>query len=80
MAKMGLEPRHYRAIEFLQSYGKLQYKGMNRDQTIEMLDLDVEHAIVGKTNRPQQPVLTMTKKELLEKSKELSLKRSSKYL
>lgn len=72
MSKAGLEPRHYRAIEFLQSYGKLQYKGMNRDQTIELLDLDPDHAIVGKTNQPQQPVITLTKKELLERSTALA--------
>ena len=72
MGKTGLEPRHYRAIEFLQSYGKLQYKGMNRDQTIEMVDLDPDHAIVGKTNQPQQPIITMTRKELLERAKALA--------
>lgn len=75
MGKFGLEPRHYRAIEFLQSYGKLQYKGMNKDQTIELLDIDPDHAIAGKTNKPQQPVLTVTKKELLEKATEMSKKR-----
>lgn len=72
MGKFGLEPRHYRAIEFLQSYGKLQYKGMNKDQTIELLDLDEDHAIVGKTSKPQQPVITVTKKELLQKAKDLA--------
>lgn len=72
MGKAGLEPRHYRAIEFLQSYGKLQYRGMNRDQTIELIDLDPEHAIAGKTNKPQQPIITLTKKELLERSKKLA--------
>lgn len=75
MTQLGLEPRHYRAIEFLQSYGKLHYKGMNRDQTIEMLDTDPDHVIVGKTNAPQAPVLMMTKKELLQKSKELAQER-----
>lgn len=75
MVKLGLEPRHYRAIEFLQSYGKLQYKGMNKDQTIELLDLDEDHAIVGKTNKPQQPVLTVTKKELLQKATDIAKKR-----
>lgn len=72
MSKTGLEPRHYRAIEFLQSYGQLQYRGMNRDQTIELIDLNPDHAISGKTNRPQQPILTLTKKELLQRSKELA--------
>lgn len=72
MSKPGLEPRHYRAIEFLQSYSKLQYKSMNRDQTIEMVDLDPDHAIVGKTNQPQQPIITMTRKELLERAKTLA--------
>lgn len=75
MVKLGLEPRHYRAIEFLQSYGKLQYKGMNKDQTIELLDIDPEHVIVGKTNTPQAPILTITKKELLTMSTDLAKKR-----
>ena len=65
MVKLGLEPRHYTAIEFLQTYGNLQYRGMTRDQLIQMQStVPVMHG--------EFPMYTFTKKELLEKSKEIA--------